>query len=211
MKKIIILISLLFFSFATAGSNVEKVIKNVQKKYKDVKLISINFKQINRFKLSGLENEIFGSLWLSQSDKFRFETEDQTIVSDGKTYWQYNKLENQVLIDNAKKSNQDIFINNFLFKIDDLYYGQILSEQKEGKQKIFEIKLTPKNTEESFFRYIKVWIVNKSWEIKKVNYIDYNENESEYLIEKLDLNPKITGKEFIFEIPEDMEVVDLRF
>ncbi|MEJ2637619.1 MAG: outer-membrane lipoprotein carrier protein LolA, partial [Calditrichia bacterium] len=163
-----------------------------------------------RFKLTGLENEIFGTLWMSQDNKFRLETEDQIIVSNGEVYWRYNKLDNQVLIDYAKKSQQDVFLNNFLFHIADLYYSQVLSEEKEDNQKVYELKLTPRNPDESFFSYIKVWIVDKSWDLKRVTYVDYNDNESEYKIEKLVIDPKLPPDIFQFKIPQGIDVVDLR-
>jgi chaperone LolA len=210
MKRLIYLFIFVFMASALADTGVEKIIKNVQKKYKNVKTIYVNFKQINTFKLTGIENEISGSLWLAQDNKFRLETEDQTIVSDGETSWRYNKMDNQVLIDYAKKGEQQIFLNNFLFKIADLYYSQIVSEEKDGKDKIYVIKLTPKNADNSFFNYIKVWIVDKSWDLKRVTYVDYNDNESEYQIEKLDLNPSVNKDIFVFTAPEGADVVDLR-
>lgn len=211
MKRLVIVFLVLLIGLAWSGQNVDKFIKRVQKKYQKVTLLHIDFKQSNRFKLTGLQNEIFGTLWLSKQDKFRLDTEDQTIVSDGTTFWRFNKLENQVLIDHAKKSQQDVFINNFLFHISDRYFSQILSEQKVGKEKIVELKLTPRDSEESFFKFIKVWISDKTLQIKRVVYVDYNDNESEYVIEKQELNPPAPKSLFQFQIPQGMEVVDLRF
>jgi outer membrane lipoprotein-sorting protein len=198
-------------SYANSKESVEKIIKDVQKKYEKIEVLQVDFRQVNRFKLTGIENEIFGSIWISQKNKFRLETEDQIMASDGESFWRFNKLENQVLIDHAKKSQQDIFLNNFLYQISDYYYGQIVSEQKHGKSKIFEIKLTPKNTDDSFFNFIKVWLMDKSWELEKVVYVDFNDNEVEYQIEKLDQNPDVSLDAFSFEIPKGTEVVDLRF
>lgn len=211
MKVLNFLLILVLVSLTRADTDVEKVIKSVQKKYKKVEVIYVEFKQINRFKLTGIENEIFGTLWLTQKNKFRLETEDQTIVSNGETYWRYNKLENQVLIDKAKKSQQDIFLNNFLFNISDLYYSQILSQQKQDGQKIYEVKLTPKTQEESFFQYLKVWIEDDNWNLRRVIYVDYNDNETEYKIQTLEIEPSLPGGIFTFEVPQGIEAIDLRF
>jgi len=211
--KIMLVLSILAMSImnGVAQENVEKIIKDVQKKYQNIQLVHADFKQVNRFKLTSIQSEIHGTIWISQNDQFRLETEDQTIVSDGKNFWRFNKLENQVLIDHAKKSQQDIFLNNFLFKINEVYYSQIAGEQQIDGKKIYEIKLTPRKPEDSFFSYIKVWLYEKSWEIIKVLYMDFNENEVEYLIEKMELNPKVGSGIFNFEIPEGTEAIDLRF
>lgn len=212
MKNILVFwIVIIYFLNGMTQGDVNKIIKDVQKKYQNIQLVHADFKQVNRFKLTDLKSEINGTIWISQNDQFRLETEDQTMVSDGKNFWRYNKLENQVLIDYAKKSQQDVFLNNFLFKIDEVYYSQITGEMKIDNKKVFEIKLTPKKPDESFFNYVKVWLYDKSWELEKVLYVDFNENEVEYLIEKMALNPAVTGNVFNFEIPEGVETVDLRF
>jgi outer membrane lipoprotein-sorting protein len=198
-------------AYVHSKESVDNIIKNVQKKYEKIEVLKVEFRQVNRFKLTGIENEIFGSILISQKNKFRIETEDQIMASDGESFWRFNKLENQVLIDHAKKSQQDVFLNNFLYQISDYYYSQIVSEQKRGKNKIFEIKLTPKNGDDSFFSYIKVWLMDKSWELEKVIYVDFNDNEVEYQIEKVEQSPEVSRDPFRFEIPQGTEVVDLRF
>jgi outer membrane lipoprotein-sorting protein len=197
-------------SILYSAPDAKKLVKDVQKKYQKVKSLQVDFKQINTFKLSGITNEFFGTLLITNDDKFRLETEDQTMVSDGNTFWRFNKLENQVLIDYAKKTEQDIFLKDFLFNLEDMYYSQILSENKINNHKVYELKLVPKEIDTSFFTQIKVWIRDKSWEIDKIIYVDYNDNESEYNIEKLKLNPEITEKQFLLEVPEGLDVVDLR-
>ncbi|GAB4375259.1 MAG: hypothetical protein Kow0042_20540 [Calditrichia bacterium] len=210
MKYMMLVAVFIYVSLSLAATDVKKIIKNVQKKYQDVESIYVDFKQVNRFKITGVTNEIYGTLWLAPDNKFRLETEDQTIVSDGQTFWRFNKMENQVLVDYAKKSEQDIFLSNFLFSINDQYYSQIISESKESGSKIYEVKLTPKNQDESFFNYIKVWLEDKSWKIRKVQYVDYNENEFEYLIEKMKLDEPVSETKFVFTPAEGVEVIDLR-
>lgn len=210
--KIIFLILLLSSIFSNQyAEDVSRIIDKVQNKYKKVDAIHLDFKQVNRFKLTGLTNEIYGTLWMTDDDKFKLDTEDQTMISNGETYWRVNKLENQVLIDHAKKSDQDVFMQDFLFDIDAKYYSQILSEQKIDGKTVYEIRLTPKVPESSFFTFIKIWITDGSWDVRKVVYVDYDENESEYVIEKFNINPDISENQFQFEVPNGLEVIDLRF
>jgi len=211
MKYRLSILFIIFIIVNLYADNVDKIIKNVQKKYREIQLLYVDFKQVNRFQLTNIENEVYGTIWISQDNKFRLETEDQTMVSNGENFWRYNKLENQVLIDYAKKSKQDIFLNNFLFQISDYYDGQILKEEKKGKNKILEIRLTPKTPEENYFKYIKVWINDGNWQFDKVLYVDFNDNEVEYLIEKMDSERTLTKSLFEFKSPEGADVVDLRF
>ncbi|MFZ0389568.1 MAG: outer membrane lipoprotein carrier protein LolA [Calditrichia bacterium] len=211
MKKFAFLIVVFLFSTAWSAPDAEKIIKNVQKKYKGVDQVLIHFKQINRFKLTGIENEVFGTLWLTRDNKFKIDTEDQTLVSNGDTFWRFNKLENQVLIDNAKNDQQEVFLNDFLFNIGERYYSQVISVDKSGKRDIYEMKLTPRNKDESYFNYLKVWIEDNTWQIKRVLYVDYNDNENEYVIEEMNLKPDIPLANFTYEVPEGADIVDLRY
>ncbi len=199
------------FSALSAGTNVNKIIDRIQKKYQKVERLEIQFKQKTRYQLTNMESEIYGTLLLDRkNDRYRLETEDQVIVDNGKTFWRFNKLENQVMIDYAKKSEQDVLLSDFLFDIKKKYFAELVSEEKTGKQKQFVIKLTPKNSEESYFRAIKVWVVDKTWQIKRVVYEDINDNQTEFEITSLTINPEIPDSAFEFQPPQGVDVVDLR-
>lgn len=193
------------------GADAEKVVKEIQKKYQKSKSLEIQFKEINRFKLTGTSSEVFGTFIIKDQDTYRLDSETQIIATDGTVFWRYNKIENQVLIDYAKKENQEVLLNNFLYDLQQKYFSQIISEYKEAGKKGYVIKLTPKASEENFFTSIKIWVENNSWKIDKVIYTDYNENETEYEIESIAFDKKFPDSLFTLVPPEGSEVVDLRF
>lgn len=203
--------TLIFVDIASADTDVNKVIKKMREKYKNAKTLFIDFKEISRFSLTGTQTEVSASLYIEDMNQFRLESEDQIVVSNGETFWRYNKIENQVLIDYAKKGDQEILVNDILSDKTENYYTQLIQEYKEDGKKLYVIKLTPKPDSDSFFQEIKVWVVDKSWAIKKIIYTDYNENETEFQIEKIELNKELPLTMFTFEAPEGSEVVDVRF
>ncbi len=210
IRVILIGFVLMITSQATAA-DADKIIKNIQKKYRSSKTIEIQFKEVSRFSLTDMQTEMNGTLLMEGQDKFRFESENQVLVNDGKTLWRYNPLDNQVLIDHAKKSEEDVMLNKLIFEIKDHYYGQLLEEKKVGKVKEYAIKLTPKPESQSFFTSIQLWVVDKTWEIKRLIYIDYNDNQVEYQVNSLKFDPTIINSTFVFDPPEGTQVVDLRF
>lgn len=212
LAKVFLIALLGFLSIQNAAAaNVGKIIAKIQKKYQQARTVSLTFTEVNHFSLTKTTTEAKGHLIFKGQEKFRLETDDQVLVSDSKTFWRFNKIENQVLIDKAKKSDQDVLLNQFLHNINDHYFSQLLKETKTRKGKIYEIKLTPKPDEQSPFTAIKIWVRDKSWEIFKVIYVDYNDNETEYIIDNMKLNLPVKDSEFTFAIPESTEVVDLRF
>jgi len=206
-----LLLGLFVLHTPLTGADAEKVIEEVQKQFKKAKTLEIQFKEINRFKLTNTTSEIFGTFIIKGKDNFHFDSEAQTIATNGTTFWRYNKIENQVLIDDAKKENQEVLINNFLYDMQENYYSQLVDEHKENGKKIYVIKLTPKPSNDTFFTSIKIWVEDKSWKINRVIYTDYNENETEYVIEKIIFNKEFPDSLFNFSPPEGSEVVDVRF
>lgn len=205
---IILFLSIPFFLKA---ADADKVIKEVQKKYEKSKSLEIHFKEVNRFKLTGTVSEVDGIFIIRGKDNFRLDSETQTITSDGATFWRYNKIEDQVLIDHAKKENQEVLLNNFLYDLQENYYSQLIEEYKERGKKLYVVKLIPKPSNQSFFTSIKLWVEDKSWEITRVVYTDYNENETEYIIEKILFNKEFSDALFTFSPKEGSEVVDVRY
>ncbi len=206
-----VLAIILAMAVTMPAANVKKIIAKIQNKYKNISTLEIHFKQKTVFELTKMESEVFGTLLLDRkNDRYRLETEDQLIVDNGKTFWRYNKLENQVLIDYAKKSEEDVLLSDFLFDIQKKYFAELVSEEKTGKQKQFVIKLTPKNTEESYFKAIKFWVLDKTWEIQRVVYIDINDNKTEFEITQLKINVPIPENAFTFKPPQGVDIVDLR-
>lgn len=198
-------------SFSVQAADADKVIKEVQKKYQKSKSLEIHFKEISRFKLTGTTSENFGVFIIRGKDNFRLDSETQTIASDGTTFWRYNKIEDQVLIDHAKKENQEVLLNNFLYDLQENYYSQLIEEYKERGKKYHVVKLIPKPSNQSFFTSIKLWVEDKSWEINRVIYTDYNDNETEYLIEKIVFDKQFSDTLFTFSPKEGSEVVDVRY
>ena len=205
---IIVMITSLQALFA---SDADKIIDEMQKKYQKSKSMEIQFKEINRFKLQNTTSEVFGTFVIKGKDQYRLNSEVQTIVTNGETFWRYNKIENQVIIDYAKKESQEVFLNNFLYDLQKNYFSQLIEEYKEDGEKIYVLKLTPKPSSESFFTSIKIWVENKTWKIRKVLYTDYNENETEYEIEKLVFDKQFPDSFFTFVPVEGSEVVDVRY
>ncbi len=205
-----LLLMLLTVSAVYAGK-VDKIIGKVQDKYRKTKTVRIEFKEKSHFKLTDTMTEIAGVLQMSGKDKYRLDSEDQVLVSNGETLWRYNKLDSQVLVDHAKKTEEDVMLNNFLYEIKDHYFGQLLEEKKDGGVKKYAIKLTPKPSEQSFFSSIKMWVKDKTWEVEEIVYVDYNGNETTYVISEIVFNPNLNTSIFTFTPPEGIQVVDLRF
>jgi outer membrane lipoprotein-sorting protein len=83
-------------SIAARPEDAKEVLEKVRTAYASIKDAELHFSQRTKFSLSKLEQRGSGILYLKKDNKYRLETGDQTIVTDGNTVWRYSVSTNQV-------------------------------------------------------------------------------------------------------------------
>lgn len=209
-KKIFILGFIFIIIVGLKAADVNKIINKVQDKYDDLKYLTAVFKQIETFKLTGSQTESIGKIYIVSGDKYRFESEDQVIVTDGKSIWTYNSMSKQLLIDEVRENSGALIPRDLLFKYPQKYFATLLSESKENDKKIYLIRLDPKDEVYGYVKSIKIWVEDDLWLIHKIESTDINGNKSLYEITNQDTKSKISEEIFNFVPEEDTEVVDMR-
>jgi chaperone LolA len=207
MKKIIWFLIILFS--AAAADEAEDILKDLQSHYEKVPFLKIEFEQVNHFKLSGIENSSTGVMYIAKDDRFRMESDERTIVTDGKTIWSYSPLNRQVVIDFADKSSNAILPREFLFSYAKKYYANILREYEEGEVEWTVVKLTPRPEYRSALRYIKIWLRKDKWLVKKIDYVDLNGNTTTFVVKSLKVLKNVNPEVFHYTPPENVRVVNL--
>ena len=201
---------MLLYAWSYPAESITKIIKELQKKYEQIDNLSAEFTQIEQFKLTGSENETGGRIYIKNGIKLRLETEDQTVVTDGKTVWTYSVMNNQVLIDRVKEGEGSLLPRDLLFKYPRDYYATLLDVVKIDNEKYYNIKLDPKEGIHGYIKTMKMWIQTRSYLITKIEYTDFNDNVSVLEIRKADTNTNLPDNLFTFVPGRDMQVVDLR-
>jgi outer membrane lipoprotein-sorting protein len=115
---------------------VNDIIKNIQKTYDKMDHFSAVFKQVETFKITGSKTETIGKIYVSDGEKYRFESEDQVVVTDGKSVWTYNAISKQLLIDNVREDSGVLLPRDLLFNYPKTYFATLLSEDDSGKRKV---------------------------------------------------------------------------
>ncbi len=213
LKKITslcILLALFFSLNGLAAADVNKIIKKVQNTYDDMDNLTASFVQVETFKLTGTQTETAGKIYIKDGKKYRFESEDQVVVTDGKSVWTYNNLSNQLLIDNVRENSGALLPRDMLFKYPKNHYASLLREEKDGYRTIFVVRLDPKEDTSGFLSAVKLWIQDKTWLIQKIEAVDLNGNSSLYKITNIDNHTKLTDDLFTYSAPAGADVVDMR-
>ena len=189
-----------------AGESADDIIKKIQKKYDNIDNFYAEFIQKEIFGLTQTVNEVRGKLYIKKGVKYLVVTEDQMICTDGETVWTYSKLTNQVLIDYFKKDKGSFLPKDMLFKYPKNCFAAIMEENKDA----YVMKLDPKDETIGFVKTMKLTVDKESYEISRIEYTDFNDNNGIFEILKMDTETRLSDDLFVYKVKEGMDVVDLR-
>jgi chaperone LolA len=192
------------------AADVNKIIKKVQKTYDKMDNLSATFKQVETFKITGSQTETSGKIFIKNGVKYRFKSEDQVIVTDGKTIWTYNEMSKQLLIDNVRENSGALLPRDLLFKYPKKYYSTLLGEEKSGKNEVYKIRLDPKEDVHGYIKSVKLWIDKDNWHILMIETTDLNGNQSRFEITDIDTKSKLSDDLFTYQADDSVNVVDMR-
>ena len=201
-------IFLLLAAVALAGIGAKEIIENVQEKFDDMSDVVLVFTHSVRFKVSRLEQQMSGTLYFKKKNKYRMETDQRIIVTDGTTSWSYNPQSKQLVINAYKEDSRSLSPENMLLQYPRDYYSTLVGEEKTAGEVCYVLKLTPKE-EGSTAKAMKLW-VNKSWLIKKVEATDQSGTVTTYTIKTVTIDKGIADTKFEFTPPAGADVIDLR-
>lgn len=211
-KNLAIYFLLIVFSTMTLqAANAKKIVKKFLEHYKNAPYISIQYQQ--KVVLSLTNNLVThrGTLVFSnKSNLFRLEDEDQIMAVDGKNFYRLNKKANQLTIDYLKKGDQVFFFRKLFKDVDKHFYIDLISEKKIKKDKLFVLKLTPKEDENQLFKEVKIWLLEKKNLVVKIEMKDLNDNITTYEINQLKIRNELSPGFFSIKESKGMEVIDLR-
>ena len=186
-----------------------EVLEKVRQKYDSIQDARLKFSQTVRFERTNLEQSSDGTLLLKKGNRYRLELGEQTIVTNGATVWSYSRGTNQVIIDKFKLDERLLTPEKVLAGAPEDFVPTSLGKEKMAGKDVIALKLVPRN-EQTFMSLLKLWVDDSSWLIRKAEVTDANGKKTEYEIEDVMMNTGLDDSLFSYEIPEGVDVVDLR-
>ena len=193
-----------------SAQTADEIVGKVRQKYEALKQVCADFTQTFHWKLADETQIIKGQICAKDGIKFRIESQDQLIITDGKTIWTMNKANKQVMVDNSgNNSGDNPFLKSYLKKYTEEYKAELMGTEKTGEVDYYHLKLTAKN-EDQFVRQVEFWVESKSFYLTKVQQLDINDNSTAYEVENIKADVVLKDNSFVFSAPEGYEVIDLR-
>jgi outer membrane lipoprotein-sorting protein len=186
----------------------DELAKQVEDKYRSFETLSMDFVKMVRSKVFETKTTVQGKMIFKNPDKFRIETQDETVTSDGKFVWTYS-AENAQVIKNLADRSEDFFKPyQYLSDFRSRYVPRLEGEEKVDGTRCFKLVLTPKE-DDAFIINMTVWVDQKSLLAQKLIYQDLNGNQVTLTFRHIKPNRKIKDSEFVYQAPPGVQEVDL--
>ncbi len=189
--------------------SVQEVTSRMEARYEMIDDARASFTQTVVLGYASITQTFDGTILFKKPKQYRLESEHQTIVTDGSTVWAYVPANAQVIIDTYKEQRNSVSPDEFLLTLPATYYSTVIGREDGPEGPLLLLKLTPKD-DRSFVRTVRLWLLESSMEVRRIQIIDQNETETTYAISSVRLNSGIDDATFRFAAPQGTEVVDLR-
>lgn len=190
----------------TMAQTAQDIINKLKAKYDGGGAIKALFTQTMT---QGSKSRNMSGTIVMQKSKYRVETGDQTLVTDGKTTWAYSKQQKKVLVDNYQADENTFSPDIFFAKQAQRFNIQKLADQKVNGTDAYQLKFNPKSSGMMMKETI-LWVRKSDAMPIKVSILDQNNTRILLTLTNLQQNPPINNSTFSFSAPKGVQVVDLR-
>lgn len=152
-----------------------------------------------------------GKLYLQKPDKMRWEYTDpehNIYLFEGDRYQYYFAEDNQLMRGSISEEGHESEILYLLTGQKNIldYYSVELSSFPTDNPQSAQIKLTPKQKEDG--SYLLLELDKKEWLIRKIVFMDWEGNKTEFHFTDIVVNGPLPEKIFELELPSDVEIIE---
>ncbi len=200
---LITLISAIYIS--DAQNDKQKEYNKLLEKFSGLNSLSTKFIVDGNYKITG-------SIKAKKGNKYVLDLSNRTIISNGKTLWNYSKRNNNVVISKFDENSTDFSIEQFFFSYLLAYTPiELKNESKSKGEYLHILRIEPETKEKMLFgiNYIDIKYDAKSYDIVALDIAEGN-NIQFWRLQDFKINPNLSDSIFEFKPPKDAEVIDMR-
>lgn len=191
-----------------AAQDAEDVFERLKDKYDSIESLRAEFSQTMSSSYMDEQATSHGLL-IASGEKYRVETEGQTLVTDGEVTWVYMPSQQQVLINDYMEDEQTFSVNEFLFDYDERFKLSDVQRSTLDGEDHFVVSLEPKS-KDAFFTEATLSMRARDNVVTRLQVVDVNGTTMIFRLTNIQINPTLDAGVFSFTPPKGAEVVDLR-
>jgi len=205
---IVCLLAVLILSGAVCAQERPALLDSLHERYETLNDLAVEFKQEVHSGVFATVDRTEGWMYLAGRDKFRVQTEEQTIVSNGELLWVYNRDNAQVTIDKVEKAHDLVRPSDYIFSFRDAYSSELLPDTTIDGTRCTVVFLDAAANDE-FIQEMTLFISGKDRLTRRAEYLDINGNTVVIDFLNLKIDEGISDDIFKFKTPEGVEEVRL--
>ncbi len=183
----------------------QETLKKIQNKFKSVEDFSANFTQsasISTGKGSGSQS---GKFFYKRENKFVVELKNSSIISNGKSVWNYNTKQKRVVINSFSDNPTSFSLENYIYEYPSKCEINSVAAVN-GKDEVIE--LVPKSEDVDFVN-AKIW-KNSDDMISRIEVVDNSNIKHTIQLSSIKTDQGIPDSKFDFNPPKGIKIIDLR-
>ncbi len=207
MKKMVMVMAVLFFAFKASALDLSEVTNRIQKKYEGINELKAKFVQKVTYRNIGRTQKDEGIVRFKRPDKMKWEySSGEVVVCDGEKIWFYMPDESRAMKADMKTAFSTSTPSNFLSgmgKLNEEFKVSIKSSKKD----IICLNLDPKTPIENM-KELVICVDTKEFLVRSSSLLDNLGNETVIEFKEIEVNKGIEDKEFEFKLPQGVEVIE---
>jgi len=206
----LMLLAVLLLTPPAAAVTAQEILQKVEERYENLTDFQAAFQQAVTIDSADTAGYLAsGTLWVKKPARFRLELEHQTTVSDGITLWTYVPAHNQVLVDAADTTGQALRPDQLFLTYFEGAQATLLGTEPVAGFDCYHLCLCP--TEEAAISMLRVWVDRNNWLARRLEFTDPGGMITRYRFTEIKTNPGLADSLFVFQAPDTVEVIDMRW
>ena len=186
------------------AQNADEVITKLQNKFTTIQSLKSNFSQTIHSAQNTNSINFNGEFYYKKENSFSIILPKRSIISDGKSIWNYDITQNKVVISTFENENTTFSLNEIIYSYPEKCDLSLI--KNDGN--VFIVKAVPNGSELSFKEaYLTI---NSNYILNKIEIIDFNNIKYTFKLFSIKVNQKIDNAIFQFAPSDEVEVIDLR-
>ena len=212
-RYILYIITIVMFALPTSevyALSPKSALKKLNKHYRQIETLQTDFTEQFEWAMTGETVTRMGTALITSGNRFRIETAEQLIVSDGINIFRHNIATRKVIIESVAESSEQMLPRHLMLDFTDKFNAVEIEELPVSGQKGFRLDMLPKNAEEVLLVDATIWASEEDLVLRRFMITDLNGNTTTYTFKNIRFDQPIDPSQFYFTLPEDAELFDLR-
>lgn len=184
-----------------------ELLEKVHARYRDTKDLSALFTQTVSLRYQKKGQTVTGAVKVKTGNKFRLESDRQTIVTNGTTTWLYDPSTKQVLKSPFKKGSKQMTPDKFLLGLPKELNPK--SAERSGDRMVLTVEPSAGSALAAMIVQARLWVDAATGNFDKIEYSDKNGTTYSTVLTDVKINAGITDTVFEFTVTPEMRVVDM--